>query len=148
MVWVLHRNNVAIEDSLGGHWSVKSQLWDPSSQLIWRCLYLSSSDGCFGEDGEFGELGQLGGVAGLENLGHRIAVLVRPAARTRHRVALFVFVLLPLFAQTYPEFDVGSKDIVIVKTRYYAGSGNSLEDTLRSQSIETAILVSHLAHCL
>ena len=47
-------------------------------------------------------------------------------------------------AQFYPDFDVGTDDIVIVKTRYYAGSGNSLEDTLRSQRIDTVILVSFL----
>ena len=52
------------------------------------------------------------------------------------------------FAQFYPGFDVGSEDIVLVKTRYYAGSGNSLEDTLRSQRIDTVILVSLLVHCL
>ncbi|KAI7679708.1 hypothetical protein KC353_g22207, partial [Hortaea werneckii] len=42
----------------------------------------------------------------------------------------------------YPAFDVdeGAGDAVLAKTRYYAGFGNSLEEILRAQQIDTVIL--------
>lgn len=42
----------------------------------------------------------------------------------------------------YPAFDVDEDDgdVVLQKTRYYAGTGNALEEILRAQSIDTVIL--------
>jgi nicotinamidase-related amidase len=44
--------------------------------------------------------------------------------------------------QLYPAFHVNEAegDVVLQKTRYYAGTGNPLEEILRSQSIDTVIL--------
>jgi len=44
--------------------------------------------------------------------------------------------------QIYPDFNVdqGSGDLVLRKTRYYAGDGNALEEILRSQKIKTVVL--------
>jgi nicotinamidase-related amidase len=44
--------------------------------------------------------------------------------------------------QLYPAFhaDEAAGDVVLQKTRYYAGTGNPLEEILRSQSIDTVIL--------
>lgn len=44
--------------------------------------------------------------------------------------------------QLYPDFhvDEAAGDIVLQKTRYYAGTGNPLEEILRAQSIDTVIL--------
>ncbi|KAI1406861.1 cysteine hydrolase family protein [Hypoxylon sp. FL1857] len=39
-----------------------------------------------------------------------------------------------------PHFTVGEKDIVLQKTRWYAGAGNSLEQILKAQNIDTVIL--------
>ena len=42
----------------------------------------------------------------------------------------------------YPAFDVDEKagDVVLQKTRYYAGAGNALEEILSAQHIDTVIL--------
>lgn len=44
--------------------------------------------------------------------------------------------------QLYPAFhvDEAAGDVVLQKTRYYAGTGNALEEILRAQSIDTVIL--------
>lgn len=44
--------------------------------------------------------------------------------------------------QIYPAFhvDPAAGDVVVVKTRYYAGFGNELEEILRAQKIDTVIL--------
>lgn len=44
--------------------------------------------------------------------------------------------------QIYPDFEVeqNTGDIVLRKTRYYAGDGNSLEEILRAQKIKTVVL--------
>jgi nicotinamidase-related amidase len=44
--------------------------------------------------------------------------------------------------QLYPAFhvDEAAGDVVLQKTRYYAGTGNPLEEILRAQSIDTVIL--------
>jgi nicotinamidase-related amidase len=44
--------------------------------------------------------------------------------------------------QIYPSFrvDEGAGDVVLQKTRYYAGTGNPLEEILRAQGIDTVIL--------
>lgn len=44
--------------------------------------------------------------------------------------------------QIYPAFgvDEAAGDVVLQKTRYYAGTGNALEEILRAQSIDTVIL--------
>lgn len=44
--------------------------------------------------------------------------------------------------QLYPAFDVNEAqgDLVLQKTRYYAGTSNVLEEVLRAQSIDTVIL--------
>ena len=44
--------------------------------------------------------------------------------------------------QIYPSFrvDEGAGDVVLQKTRYYAGTGNALEEILRAQGIDTVIL--------
>lgn len=40
-----------------------------------------------------------------------------------------------------PRFEVDGADIVLSKTRWYAGSGNSLEQILKAQNIDNVILV-------
>ena len=42
----------------------------------------------------------------------------------------------------YPAFDVDREagDVVLPKTRYYAGAGNALEEILKAQQIDTVIL--------
>lgn len=40
-------------------------------------------------------------------------------------------------------FAVDEKDVLLQKTRWYAGSGNSLEQILRAQNIDTVIIVCH-----
>lgn len=40
-------------------------------------------------------------------------------------------------------FMIGEKDIVLQKTRWYAGAGNGLEQILKAQNIDTVILVCH-----
>jgi len=48
----------------------------------------------------------------------------------------------------YPAFvPKNDSDIVLGKTRYYAGFGNNLENILAAQSIDTVILVSLLPPC-
>ena len=44
--------------------------------------------------------------------------------------------------QLYPAFhvDEAAGDVILQKTRYYAGTGNPLEEILRAQSIDTVIL--------
>ncbi|KAI1391786.1 Isochorismatase hydrolase [Hypoxylon trugodes] len=42
--------------------------------------------------------------------------------------------------QIAPNFTTDEKDIVLQKTRWYAGAGNSLEQILRAQNIDTVIL--------
>lgn len=44
--------------------------------------------------------------------------------------------------QIYPAFhvDEAAGDVTLQKTRYYAGTGNTLEEILRAQSIDTVIL--------
>lgn len=42
----------------------------------------------------------------------------------------------------YPAFVPAPNDVVLQKTRYYAGAGNGLEEILASQKIDTVILVS------
>jgi nicotinamidase-related amidase len=44
--------------------------------------------------------------------------------------------------QIYPAFEVdeAAGDVVLQKTRYYAGTGNAMEEILRAQSIDTVIL--------
>lgn len=45
--------------------------------------------------------------------------------------------------QIYPAFrPLDNWDVVLQKVRYYAGAGNSLEEILASQKIDTVILVS------
>ncbi len=39
-------------------------------------------------------------------------------------------------------FVVDEKDIVLQKTRWYAGAGNALEQILRAQNIDTVVIVS------
>jgi len=46
--------------------------------------------------------------------------------------------------QIYSAFDVLDTDVVLQKTRYYAGAGNGLEEILRAQEIDTVILVSYM----
>ena len=50
--------------------------------------------------------------------------------------------------QIYSAFNVLDTDVVLQKTRYYAGAGNGLEEILKAQEIDTVILVSymHTAH--
>ncbi|OCL07268.1 cysteine hydrolase family protein [Glonium stellatum] len=43
-------------------------------------------------------------------------------------------------SQIYSAFDVLDTDVVLQKTRYYAGAGNGLEEILRAQGIDTVIL--------
>lgn len=43
--------------------------------------------------------------------------------------------------QLYPSFKTIEGDVVLRKSRYYAGDGNSLEEILSSQGIDTVILV-------
>ncbi|KAM0215183.1 hypothetical protein ACHAQD_008511 [Fusarium lateritium] len=40
----------------------------------------------------------------------------------------------------YPEITVDDEDIVLQKTRWYAGAGNALEQILRTQNIDTVII--------
>lgn len=47
--------------------------------------------------------------------------------------------------QIDPNFMVDEKDVILQKTRWYAGAGNSLEQILRAQSIDTVIIVR--IHC-
>lgn len=48
----------------------------------------------------------------------------------------------------YPAFKPKADyDVVMAKTRYYAGAGNELEEILRSQLIDTVILVSTPISC-
>jgi nicotinamidase-related amidase len=44
--------------------------------------------------------------------------------------------------EIYPSFHVNETagDVVLAKTRYYAGAGNPLEEILRAQQIDTVIL--------
>ena len=44
--------------------------------------------------------------------------------------------------EIYPAFHVNESvgDVVLTKTRYYAGTGNPLEEILRAQGIDTVIL--------
>lgn len=51
-------------------------------------------------------------------------------------------------SQIYSAFNVLDTDVVLQKTRYYAGAGNGLEEILKAQEIDTVILVSymHTAH--
>ncbi|KAI0839386.1 cysteine hydrolase family protein [Hypoxylon sp. FL0890] len=42
--------------------------------------------------------------------------------------------------QIAPHFTVGDRDIVLQKTRWYAGAGNALEQILEAQNIDTVIL--------
>lgn len=44
--------------------------------------------------------------------------------------------------QIDPKFLVDENDIVFQKTRWYAGAGNSLEQILQSQKVDTVIIVS------
>ena len=44
--------------------------------------------------------------------------------------------------QVYDAFVVKPDDVVVQKSRYYAGFGNQLEEVLRSQLIDTVVLVS------
>ena len=47
-----------------------------------------------------------------------------------------------------PRFVVDERDIVLQKTRWYAGSGNALEQILKSQNINTVIIVcAPLLYC-
>jgi nicotinamidase-related amidase len=53
--------------------------------------------------------------------------------------------LLPLqestpATQIYSGFDVHANDTVLVKTRYYAGTGNALEEILKAKGIDTVVL--------
>ena len=43
--------------------------------------------------------------------------------------------------ELWPEFSVEKKDVVLQKTRWYAGAGSSLEQILRAQNIDTVIIV-------
>lgn len=43
--------------------------------------------------------------------------------------------------QVSSEFTVGEKDVVLQKTRWYAGAGNGFEQVLRAQNIDTVIIV-------
>lgn len=45
--------------------------------------------------------------------------------------------------QIAPEFQVDDKDIVLQKTRWYAGAGNALEQILKAQNIDTVIIVGN-----
>ena len=44
--------------------------------------------------------------------------------------------------QVYPAFEVdeGAGDVVLQKTRYYAGAGNALEEILRAQGVDTVVI--------
>ncbi|KAL2109723.1 hypothetical protein VUR80DRAFT_2089 [Thermomyces stellatus] len=42
--------------------------------------------------------------------------------------------------QVSSEFTVGEKDVVLQKTRWYAGAGNGFEQVLRAQNIDTVII--------
>ena len=44
--------------------------------------------------------------------------------------------------QIDPRFVVDEKDIVLQKTRWYAGAGNALEQILRAQNIDSVVIVS------
>ncbi|KAL7621469.1 hypothetical protein AAE478_008792 [Parahypoxylon ruwenzoriense] len=48
--------------------------------------------------------------------------------------------------QISPHFTIDEKDVVLQKTRWYAGSGNSLEQILKAQNIDTVIIVSYSHH--
>jgi nicotinamidase-related amidase len=43
--------------------------------------------------------------------------------------------------QISSQFTVDEKDIILQKTRWYAGAGNNLEQILRAQNIDTVIIV-------
>lgn len=45
--------------------------------------------------------------------------------------------------QVASEFEVDERDVVLEKTRWYAGAGNCLEQILSAQKIDTVILVCH-----
>lgn len=45
--------------------------------------------------------------------------------------------------QIASNFTVDEEDIVLQKTRWYAGAGNSLEQILKAQHIDTVIIVCH-----
>lgn len=47
----------------------------------------------------------------------------------------------PSGTQIAPDFKVDSQDIILQKTRWYAGAGNSLKQILRTQNIDTVIVV-------
>lgn len=42
-----------------------------------------------------------------------------------------------------PEFSIDDRDIVLQKTRWYAGASNGLELILRANNIDTVIIVCH-----
>lgn len=46
--------------------------------------------------------------------------------------------------QIASNFEVDSKDVVLQKTRWYAGSGNSLEQILKARNIDTVVIVCDL----
>jgi nicotinamidase-related amidase len=45
--------------------------------------------------------------------------------------------------QIASSFTVDERDIVLQKTRWYAGAGNSLEQILNAQNIDTVVIVCH-----
>lgn len=47
-------------------------------------------------------------------------------------------------AQIDSSLQTDDKDIVLQKTRWYAGAGNSLEQLLRARGVDTVIIVSNL----
>lgn len=48
--------------------------------------------------------------------------------------------------QLFPAFKPAASDVILQKTRYYAGAGNGLEEILSSQLIDTVVLVSSLSN--
>ncbi|KAI1778755.1 Isochorismatase hydrolase [Hypoxylon cercidicola] len=42
--------------------------------------------------------------------------------------------------QIAPQFTVDERDVILLKTRWYAGAGNDLEQILKAQAIDTVIL--------
>lgn len=47
-------------------------------------------------------------------------------------------------SQVYQAFKTEDQDVVVPKTRYYAGAGNSIEEILNSQGVDTVVLVGFL----
>lgn len=72
--------------------------------------------------------------------------LVQPSAFSRLLEGFGDFDKGSNAVQIHQNFQTDEKDIILQKTRWYAGEGNPLEQILRSQNIDTVVLVS-LTRC-